>query len=491
MVETRVGALRRPLAVALVSSAMLLIGVGQGSAQADVTAVKGSAYGYSCAVTVFAPGCTPSGPTPSVTLAASASNSPQTASATSAQANAGPATLFSSGRLDVGTQGTLGPSGSVNSSANIANVNTSGQENFTATNLASTCSASEAALSGSTTITGGTLLTDNGDGDPNNSIPDHSPATVTLPASPAPNLTYEGHVHIGNTTDNFQWVFNEQIVNPDGSLTLNAAHQYLRGPAATGNLIIGQVVCGVTGTADTTPPQTTIDSGPSGTITTGSPSFTFSSSEAGSTFACKLDGPGAITGSFAPCTSPKSYSNLADGVYTFSVRATDAANNTDATPATKTFTVATTGPAQPGSGGGVPLDRIDPILRGLAFSPTRFRAAGSGGAIGPARKRPVGTRVTYTVSEAALVRFTVERPVKGRKKGKRCITRRKKGKRCIKWTRVGSFTHDGPAGTRSFKFRGRLKGKKLKPGRYRLSSTPVDDAGNRGKPKRKKFRIVR
>jgi hypothetical protein len=44
MVKPRVGAgVRRSVAVALVSSAMLLIGVGQGSAHADVTAVSGSA----------------------------------------------------------------------------------------------------------------------------------------------------------------------------------------------------------------------------------------------------------------------------------------------------------------------------------------------------------------------------------------------------------------------------------------------------------------
>ena len=87
---------------------------------------------------------------------------------------------------------------------------------------------------------------------------------------------------------------------------------------------------------DTTPPETTIDSGPSGTVNSSSASFAFSSDEAGSTFECKLD-----ASTFASCTSPKAYGGLSNGSHTFEVRATDAAGNTDATPASRTWTVDT------------------------------------------------------------------------------------------------------------------------------------------------------
>jgi hypothetical protein len=210
--------------------------------------VKGSAYGYSCDVTVFG-SSSPATPTPAVSLASDASNSPQTASVASARADAGPATIFSSGRIDVSTSATLGPPGSVTSSANIAHRGVVGQDSFTARNLASTCTASESDVSGSTTITDGMLITDSG-GD----SPGHDPVTVPLPTNPPPNTTYEGHLHIGSMTDTFRWVFNEQILNADGSLTVNAAHQYLLGPIATGELIIGQVVCGIT--AGVPPPPT-------------------------------------------------------------------------------------------------------------------------------------------------------------------------------------------------------------------------------------------
>ena len=94
-----------------------------------------------------------------------------------------------------------------------------------------------------------------------------------------------------------------------------------------------------TGGTDTTPPETAIDSGPSGTVSGTSASFSFSSTEAGSAFECSLDAE-----AFASCNSPKDYSALPDGPHTFSVRATDAAGNTDATPATRSWTVNTTAP---------------------------------------------------------------------------------------------------------------------------------------------------
>src|SRR4051795_8565351 len=86
--------------------------------------------------------------------------------------------------------------------------------------------------------------------------------------------------------------------------------------------------------ADTTAPDTTITSGQTGTTSATTASFAFTSSESGSTFQCKLDG-----GAWAPCTSPKPYSGLTTGSHTFSVRATDAAGNTDSTPATQTWTI--------------------------------------------------------------------------------------------------------------------------------------------------------
>ncbi len=91
--------------------------------------------------------------------------------------------------------------------------------------------------------------------------------------------------------------------------------------------------------ADTTPPDTTIDSGPSGTVTSATANFTFSSSEVGSTFECSLDGA-----AFTACSSPKEYTGLSGGEHTLRVKATDTAGNTDATPASRTWTIDATAP---------------------------------------------------------------------------------------------------------------------------------------------------
>ena len=91
-------------------------------------------------------------------------------------------------------------------------------------------------------------------------------------------------------------------------------------------------------TSDTTAPDTTITDGPSGTTGDSTPTFSFTS-EAGATFECRVDG-----GAWSACSSPTTTAALADGAHTFEVRATDEHGNTDATPASRGFTVDTTPP---------------------------------------------------------------------------------------------------------------------------------------------------
>jgi DNA-binding beta-propeller fold protein YncE len=85
--------------------------------------------------------------------------------------------------------------------------------------------------------------------------------------------------------------------------------------------------------ADTSAPNTTITGGPKKKEKKGKASFSFTSTEPGSSFQCSLD-----DGPFQTCTSPEAV-RVRKGKHSFEVRATDAAGNTDPTPATQSWTV--------------------------------------------------------------------------------------------------------------------------------------------------------
>jgi hypothetical protein len=108
-----------------------------------------------------------------------------------------------------------------------------------------------------------------------------------------------------------------------------------------------------TWTVDTIPPNTTLAGQPASRSNSSSASFSFTATESGSTFQCQLD-----NGGYSACTSPKAYAALPDGSHTFAVMATDAADNTDPTPATWTWTVDITPPAMPSNVTATPGDQI-------------------------------------------------------------------------------------------------------------------------------------
>jgi hypothetical protein len=137
-------------------------------------------------------------------------------------------------------------------------------------------------------------------------------------------------------------------------------------------------------------------------------------------------------------------------------------------------------------------DTVAPQILGLSFAKRTMRAAGKGGSIARAR---VGSRLRYRLSEAATARFTIERAAKGRRKGRRCVAptkKSRKARRCTRYVRLkGGFSRKSTAGLNGFRFTARLRGRKLRPGRYRLALVATDAAGNRSKAKRAAFRVVR
>jgi hypothetical protein len=137
-----------------------------------------------------------------------------------------------------------------------------------------------------------------------------------------------------------------------------------------------------------------------------------------------------------------------------------------------------------------------PNLTGYKIVPRTFAAAGSGpSAVAGRRKKrkKPGARVSFRLNEPASVLFRVQQRRSGRrgKKG-RCVKPTRKNRRARKCKRLvtlrGSFSRTGTAGRNHFRFTGRLRRHKLKPGRYRLVATPTAN-GTTGRARSVGFRI--
>jgi hypothetical protein len=159
-------------------------------------------------------------------------------------------------------------------------------------------------------------------------------STVTLkiyrPVAGAPDALVQTRTAVRSSLDG-TWSVVPAPELEDGNYW---AHAEQDGNAGTG------VSAAISFTVDTTPPHTSIASGPQGSTAATSAAFAFSATEAGSTFECRLDGA-----AWTPCSSPQFYSALSNDVHTFDVRATDDVGNVDPTPASRTWAVDTSGAA--------------------------------------------------------------------------------------------------------------------------------------------------
>jgi hypothetical protein len=178
--------------------------------------------------------------------------------------------------------------------------------------------------------------------------PDTTPPTVTL-TSPKSGALVHGTVTFTATAADdvgvgkVEWLVNGVVlagkaVSPysfdwssgaSGPVTITARSLDAARNAATSSVTI---------TVDNTPPDTMLTSTPAG-VSPDSATFEFAASEQGSTFECSLDG-----GVFVACASPRSYTGLAPGTHSFSVRAVDPLGNVDPTPASYSWNVADTSP---------------------------------------------------------------------------------------------------------------------------------------------------
>jgi PKD repeat protein len=137
-------------------------------------------------------------------------------------------------------------------------------------------------------------------------------------------------------------------------------------------------------------------------------------------------------------------------------------------------------------------DTVAPALSKVSMSPSTFAVAS--GSTATTAKRHRGTRIRFTVSEAAKIVATFDRKKPGVRSGKRCVAKSHKhrhGKACTRYVRAGTLTRTSePAGADSIAFTGRLGKHRLARGRYRMRLRATDAAGNRSSEKTATFHVV-
>ncbi len=196
---------RRTGAVGVAVVASLVIGALPASAAPG----DGSAFVAKVSVSLLGAAAVNVGP-----LAPSNSNGPTSAQLASVNA----AGLVTAGVVT--SSATLNEeTGEVHAQADLANVGIGlGALGGTIGAVNATCDATQAGTTGSANIANVQL------------------AGISVPVNPAPNTTI--NLALAKV------VFNEQISNPDGSLTVNAVHITLNALVGTGDVILAQAKCG-------------------------------------------------------------------------------------------------------------------------------------------------------------------------------------------------------------------------------------------------------
>jgi hypothetical protein len=205
-------------------------------------------------------------------------------------------------------------------------------------------------------------------------------------------------------------------------------------------------------------------------------------------------GPVVATGSAAELAAGLPVTVANGSTTTFRARAQNAAGSSPCS--TSSVTYVELGaidelppPGSPPPSQPPPPPAAEPSVTGLRLSPARFATAR-----GRSRRRS-GTTVTAGVAAASRVRFTVQARTAGRRVGSRCVAprrRNRRARRCTFYRAVGGSFAAITAGRASLRVRwnGRLRGRRLRPGRYRLVATPFGASGAKGQPVNVQFRVV-
>ena len=144
--------------------------------------------------------------------------------------------------------------------------------------------------------------------------------------------------------------------------------------------------------------------------------------------------------------------------------------------------------------GAAGTDTTAPVFSSASLSRKVFAVNPRGRAEVPVSGAKRGTTFRYTLSEGARVLFTIHRVLPGRRVRGKCrkpTLRNRSRPRCKRYVSPRRFAAQAVAGANRKRFSGRIGKRPLRPGRYRATLVATDAAGNRSKPKRLTFRVVR
>jgi hypothetical protein len=110
-----------------------------------------------------------------------------------------------------------------------------------------------------------------------------------------------------------------------------------------------------------------------------------------------------------------------------------------------------------------------------------------------AKRHHKGTVFSFRLDQAATVKSTIQTTAPGRRVGRSCRANSRKLRRkprCTRTITIATLTRSGHVGLNKVAFSGRIRGKALKPGRYKAVFTAIDAAGASA-PRGLSFTIVR
>lgn len=143
----------------------------------------------------------------------------------------------------------------------------------------------------------------------------------------------------------------------------------------------------------------------------------------------------------------------------------------------------------PPAGGSTPKP---PVVSDLKISPVAFAPATSGPPVAR-KKSATAATISFRVSAKSNVTFAVESKTRGRRVGGKCKAPKpsNQGKPgCTLFVPVGDFPSAAKAGANSVAFSGRVGGKALSAGKYRLGASARVGSGAAGSMAYKNFEVV-